>query len=141
MIFRGFENIAVIIGTLCLLSLLTLSQETTTPGVTGALLIGAREWAHQIITGIFFCLGALLYYIVLYQSRLIPRWLSGWGLIAVILSLTVTVMGAFNRDFITGTINTVLNAPIGVQEMVLAVWLIAKGFNPSAINHESIKQN
>jgi len=31
----------------------------------------------------------------------------------------------------------VLMAPLAVQEMVMAVWLIAKGFNPSTIAAES----
>ena len=46
----------------------------------------------------------------------------GWRLVA-------TVYAGFTQEFGFSTVNTVLNIPIGVQEMVLAVWLIAKGFN------------
>ena len=127
-IFRCIENVMVIIGTLCLLGLFTLSHEFPSEAL-GALLLGAREWAHSIITIIFFLMGAFLYYLVMFRSKLIPRWLSGWGIIGVILSLMATVIGAFNHDFLIGTVNTILNAPIGIQEMVLAVWLIVKGFN------------
>ena len=61
--------------------------------------------------------------------KIYPRWLSGWGIIGVILSLIVTVIGAFNLNFISGVVNTIFNAPIAIQEMVLALWLIVKGFN------------
>jgi uncharacterized BrkB/YihY/UPF0761 family membrane protein len=112
-IFRGIENVAVIIGTLCFLTLLSLSANSQIPGVAGELLVAARDWSHLVITIIFFALGALMYYTVLYRSRLIPHWLSGWGFIAACLCLIVTVIGAFNRDFLSGTVNTVLNAPPG----------------------------
>jgi hypothetical protein len=74
-----------------------------------------------------------MYYVVLYKSNLIPRWLSGWGVLGTVLGLAATVLGSFTHDFSLGSVNTLLNVPIGVQEMVLAVWLIVKGFNPSAI--------
>ena len=35
------------------------------------------------------------------------------------------------KDFGFSTLNTVLNIPIGLQEMVMAVWLLVKGFNPT----------
>ena len=70
---------------------------------------------------------------MIYRSRLVPRWLSGWGLVGAALRLVATVYAGFTQDFGFTTVNTVLNIPIGLQEMVLAVWLIVKGFNPSAV--------
>ena len=66
---------------------------------------------------------------VLYRSRLIPRWLSAWGLLGAALLVVSTVMSGLAQDFGFTTVNTVLNIPIGLQEMVLAVWLIVRGFS------------
>ena len=44
-----------------------------------------------------------------------------------------TISAGFAQDFGFTTVNTVLNIPIGVQEMVLAVWLIVKGFTPAPV--------
>ncbi len=82
---------------------------------------------------LFFGLGALMYYWALYQSNLIPRWLSGWGLISAVLALGASVLVMFQFAGPMSTPHILLNLPIAAQEMVLAVWLIAKGFNPGAI--------
>ncbi len=139
--FRIVESVFVFVATLSLLSLLTLSQEFVRAGApdassfqtTGTLLLAIRDWAHNGIVLIAFCLGALLYYCVFYQSKLIPRWLSGWGLFGAALSLAVTLFSLFNPSFVLSWVHTLLNAPIAVQEMVFAVWLIVKGFSSSAI--------
>ena len=96
-------------------------------------MLAARDWAFGFIGTLPFALGALMYYYVLYRSRLVPRWLSGWGLVGAGLCLVATVYAGFTQEFGFSTVNNVLNIPIGVQEMVLAVWLIVKGFNPSAV--------
>src|SRR5450756_2081598 len=87
----------------------------------------------RVVENVFILIGSLMYSYVLYRSRLIPRWLSGWGLVGAALSLVATVYAGFTQDFGFTTVNNVLSAPIGLQEMVLAVWLIAKGFNLSAV--------
>ena len=76
-----------------------------------------------------FCLGAFMYYYLFFRSRLIPRWLSGFGIVAISLMMTACVLSLFSGNRITSYIP--LAAPIALQEMVLAVWLIVKGFNPS----------
>ena len=83
-----------------------------------------------------FGLGALMYYWVFYQSRLVPRWLSAWGLVAI-ASLMVSALFMFRLIEPMSTTQVVLALPIFLQEMVLAVWLIAKGFNRAAIAPES----
>jgi len=134
---RIAEGVFVLVGTLSLLSLLTLSQEFVGSGApavssfqaSGTSLLAVRDWAHNVILLIGFNLGALLYYCVFYQSKLVPRWLSGWGIVGNVLSLIAIAYYASTHDL--GLIHTLLNAPIAVQEMVFAVWLIVKGFNPS----------
>jgi Domain of unknown function (DUF4386) len=145
--FRVVENVFVLIGTLGLLSLFTLSQEFIAAGAPGAssfqtlgtLLLALRDWQFHVISGLAFFLGTLMYYVILYKSKLIPRWLSGWGVLGAVLSLAATVLASFTRDLGMASVNTYLSAPIGLQEMVFAVWLIVKGFNPSAIASLSAK--
>ena len=147
--FRIIENVFQIVAALGLLSLLTLSQEYVKADAlaapafqaAGALLLAVRFWASLLLAQIGFGLGALMYYYVFYQSRLIPRWLSGWGLIAIILHLTSVFLTMFGQidPFSTPSI-LLLSMPIFFQELTLAVWLIVKGFNPSAIASKSAKQ-
>jgi len=85
-----------------------------------------------------FTLGALMYYYIFYRSKLIPRWLSGWGFIAAALSLSQALSVLFGEEAFS-TISILLNIPILVNEIVLAVWLIVKGFDPSAIASGSAK--
>jgi hypothetical protein len=146
---RIIENVFQIVGTLGLLLLLTLSQEAakadapaaSTFQTAVALLLAVRFWAPLVLAQIAFCLGALMYYYVFYQSKLIPRWLSGWGLIAITLHLVAVFITMFCQinPFSTPSI-LLLSMPIFFQELTLAAWLIVKGFNPSAVASGSAKQ-
>jgi hypothetical protein len=68
----------------------------------------------------------------LFSLKLVPRWLSGWGFIGAIL-----VFALLPLEFFSINLTEILDLPIAVQEMVFAVWLIVKGFNPSAIASKS----
>jgi hypothetical protein len=148
-VFRGaLETVTYITGVISWLLLLTLSQEYVKAGAPdasyfrtlGTLLLEAGVWNHHILT-IVFPLGALMFYYLLYQSKLIPRWLSGWGFIGATMLLAVGLLGMFGLVTEFSVLGILLALPIALNEMVLAVWLIVKGFNPSAIASPSAKQN
>jgi hypothetical protein len=142
MVFRGaLEPITYMINVLSWLLLVPLSREYLAAGPAAAsniLALGnlALEAVKigAALCSIVFPLGAVMFYVVLYQGKFIPRWLSVWGLLAVILLLLSDgVGGLYTLDPALTPIKDVLFIPIFVQEMVMAVWLIVKGFNPSAI--------
>ena len=141
---RAVEGVLFIIGAISLLTLLTLSQElaTTTDAslfqTLGNLLSAVREWGGGVYSAIVFSLGSLTFYYLLHKSKLIPQWLSGWGLVGATLYLLSGFFPLFGHDS-RSTIYLILEAPLGLNEMVLAVWLIVKGFNPSAIASLSVK--
>jgi hypothetical protein len=142
--FRVMEGMLYIVGVVCTLSLLTLSQEYVTAGasnaslyqISGTLLLAVKTWAGMLSV-IAFTTGAMMYYIVFYQSKLVPRWLSGWGFLGAALSLASAVLVIAGLLNSLSTVFIVFNLLILVQEMVLAVWLIVKGFNPSVIASKS----
>lgn len=119
---------------LIMLLLIPLSQEFITADSVsisvfqhlGAFFIGADTWFGYIMS-IVFSLGALMIYYVFYQSRLIPRWLSVWGLIGGLLYFAYPMLGMFGNDF------GFLMLPLALQEMVMALWLIIKGFNSEVV--------
>lgn len=139
-IFRGaIETAGHFVTPVIWLLLLALAQIYTQAGdvtasafqVQGALLQQAGRLSS--LAGIVFCLGALMFYTVLVQSRLVPRWISVWGLAAVMPYLAAEALALFALLDPVSTTASLLYLPLAVQEMVLAVWLIAKGFNPSAL--------
>ena len=95
----------------------------------------AHDQIGHVLT-IVFIVGALMFYYVLYRSKLVPRWLSGWGLLAALPYFVAGVLGLFTLLRPMSGIYMVLVLPMAVQEMVLAVWLIAKGFNSSPVISE-----
>jgi|WetSurMetagenome_2_1015567.scaffolds.fasta_scaffold125515_3 hypothetical protein len=143
-VFRTLEAAFYMVAVVSLLSLLTLGQQFTIAGATdrsllqsiGDSLQSIRD--HATLMGVFaFSLGASMYYILFFQSRLIPRWLSGWGFVAAILMMAACMLALFSDNPVTGYALLIL--PIAVQEMVMAVWLIVRGFNPPAIASKPVK--
>ena len=90
----------------------------------------ARQLRDQTsIAGVIaFYVGATMYYWLFYWSRLLPRWLSGWGLAGTALGLVAALLILFEATGYMSTLQVVLSLPIGVNEIVLAVWLIVRGF-------------
>jgi hypothetical protein len=142
--FRLMEGMLYIIGVVALLSLLTLSQEYVTAGasnaslyqISGTLLQAVKTWAGQL--GVLaFTTGGMMYYYVFYQSKLVPRIISGWGFLGAALSLASALLAIVGLLTPLSTVFILFNLIILVQEMVLAAWLIVKGYNPSAIASKS----
>lgn len=137
---RIIESVLFMVNAIFLLTLLNLSQEFVKAGAPdvvyyktlGAVLLAAGHWAYLLGLGLAFAISALILNCLLYQSKLIPRWLSGWGFVGAALVLANFLLEFFSFDPVE-----ILFLPIAVQEMVFAVWLIVKGFNSSAITSES----
>jgi hypothetical protein len=79
-------------------------------------------------SSIFFCLSALLLNFLLYRTTLVPRWISGWALIAVVPYLADACLVMFGELTTSSTVHSIMVAPLALNEMVLAVWLLTKGF-------------
>jgi len=109
--------------------------------ITGALLISAGDWLGQILA-VVFSIGALIIYFLFYQTRFIPRWLSGWGFVGAMLYFAAPLVSMFSPQHPALSLESPLGflmAPLALQEMVFAVWLIVKGFSPSPV-HTTKKQ-
>ena len=142
--FRLIEGALYIGVVVCVLLLVSLSQEFASGGATapsgyeisGSLLMAARD-SLGVVAVLAFGLGGLMYYSVFYQSRLVPRWLSAWGLLAAASVMSSSILVVLDLIEPMSTTQIVMALPILLQEMALAAWLIAKGFNASAIAPES----
>ena len=105
---------------------------TGTPtGVRIGTLVIDAEATNAVFT-LVFCLGAALFYLLLYRSRIVPRWITLWGLAAIPLYVAADLLAMYGVFVATSSAQTVLFMPLAVQEMVLAVWMIARGFRPAA---------
>ena len=144
--FRVVEFITQIMADVSPLALLTLAGDGGQAGAAaasdlpalGALLLAERFWAFQMLN-LIFSFSAVLLYIMLLRTRLVPGFIAIWGLIAAALVLLNTVLGWFMPD-LGAALGMITGLPMLLNELFLGVWLIVKGFNPSAIAALSARQ-
>ena len=134
--FRLIEGALQIVGAFVLIALLAVSQEFVKAGSpansffqpAAAAIKAVRDWAANGSAVFPWCAGATIYYAIFYRTRLVPRWLSVWGLLGLALFLVSAIAAMFGFIGSFSTAQMALSLPIMAQEMVLAGWLIVKGY-------------
>lgn len=134
-VFRGgLEMVMYIASAVSWLFLLPLSNFVFGNGGqmdTGVIVLADTLFnsiEFSTIMTIVFILGALMFYVTLYQGRLVPRWLSLWGLIGAVPFLIAFMLQMYGVITDADTTFTIMIMPLAIQEMVLALWMIIKGF-------------
>jgi hypothetical protein len=145
--FRIIESAIIFVSAISILLLITLSQEYVKAGVpdassfqtSGTLAVAGHYWAFQMV--IIICgIAGLMFCYLLYQSKLIPRFISVLGIIGYPLSLVAALLDMFGIiDTLHGA-GIIMYLPGSIFEvLLLPIWLFVKGFNPSAISSGSAK--
>ncbi len=136
-LFRGaLEGIFYCVTTLNILTLVAVGNEYIATGANSAVLQSIGNVLYQFenlkapVGSILFLIGAACIYLTFYRTQLIPRWISVWGFIAVVTSMAAALLNFFHLDPGIGFYLEMVMFP---QELVMAVWLIVKGFNSSAL--------
>jgi hypothetical protein len=140
LIVRGaVETVCYVVLAIGLLLLVPLGEAmsagrgTASPaGVrVGTLVIDSD--ATNAVLALVFCLGAVMFYFLLYRSRIVPRWIALWGLGAIPFYVAAYLLAIY-ADIGAVSPEQVLMFPLLLQEMVLAAWMIARGFRPAAVS-------
>jgi hypothetical protein len=134
--FRIAASLLLIIGTIILLSILALSQEFVKNTSENQMIFEAfgnilkitRDHINHVFMVLTLGIGNLMLYILFLKSRLIPRWLSVWGILGTIVSIFASVLLLFQLIEVITFQYLILNVPIAVFEFILGLWLITKGF-------------
>ena len=109
-------------------SLLHLSQEFVSTGgpeyflTLGNLSLESMTYVDDILLMLAFCVGGILFYYLLHKSRIVPSWLSLWGLITIIPLLVGVLASFFNLE-----IPLILLLPYLPLELVIGLWILVKG--------------
>ncbi len=133
-VFRTIEAAFYTAAVVSLLSITTLGRQlSTAPAADRAPIQAVADYVlsvrdHSTLAGVCaFSVGSFMYSVVFYRSRLVPRWLSAWGLAGALLMATACLLSLFSDDPVTGYY--LLFLPVAIWEMVIAVWLLVKGFS------------
>lgn len=139
--FRFLEAIIITVGIISVLSLLTLSREfaaAAAPDIasfqaSGTSLKAVHDWTFLLGPNFMLGINTMMYSYIFYKSKLVPRFIPILGITGsalVFLAAILEMFGVFPQISVWGAI---LSLPVAVNEMTLAVWLIVKGFNESAL--------
>lgn len=146
--FRFLEAIIITIGVISVLSLLTLSREFVAAGAqnidsfqaSGTLLKAVHEWTFLLGPNFMLGINTMMYSYIFYKSKLVPRFIPILGMTGATLVFIAGVLELFGVIQQVSVWGALLALPVFANEMTLAIWLIIKGFNESALSSMSSKK-
>lgn len=134
--FRVFECVSIFLGVVSVLSLLTLSHSynaTASPdshfNAIGTIAKAFHDWTFLLGPKFFLGVNTFIYSYVFFKTELVPRELSMLGMSGALLVFINSLFTMFGSITPFSTIDIATVFPIAIYEMILAGWLIAKGFN------------
>ncbi len=139
---RTFESVMIVVGTLCLLAIVTLRDdlggatgaEATNLSAIGSALVAVRDWTFFFGPGLCAGLGnGLLLGFLMLRSGLVPRNMALLGVIGGPLSLVGLTGVLFGQWEQTGETQFLFTLGEIAWELSLSFYLIIKGFRPSPI--------
>lgn len=127
------STILLIFGAIFLLLSIPLSEaflkvgsgDTENSEVLFTLCKKANFFSYQIAM-VIWGLGGLIFSYLLYVSKIVPRWLSVWGIVGYVIFISGAFFALFGIN-----IDVILDIPGGLFEIFLSFWLIIKGFDAS----------
>ena len=137
---RIVECAFIAVGILSLLTVVTLRQgaaagaDASSLVTVGESLVTLHDWTFLLGPGFMVGVGnGLILGYLMYRSGLVPRRLAVLGLVAgslIIASGIAVILGLIAQG---GPLQIIAAMPEFIWELALAIWLIVKGFNPSAV--------
>lgn len=127
---RIIEAIACVFAAITAMSFITLSRDFSAVDLANLNVIenvinGFRNNVLGIVVPIFFSFSSFMLYYTFYRIQLVPRYISIWGLIGVVLIFSMNVFG------ISGNIQMLFALPIITNELFLGFYLIIRGLKNS----------
>lgn len=120
LVFKYAEGILMIVGGLLFLS--TPLQYT-------------RDIIYEGLHIYVFIISAFMFYYLLYETKLVPNFISIWGALGTFFLMLTTILKLINIQYLLIDYLLIL---IITNEIFLAIWLMTKGFNKSIINEHRI---
>jgi len=138
--FRFLEAIIITVGVISVLSLLTLSREFVAAGApdtagfraSGLSLKAVHDWTFLLGPNFMLGINTIMYSYIFYKSKLVPRFIPVLGMTGSVLIFLCALLVMFGVIEQVSAWGAVLAVPVAANEMILAVWLIAKGFRDPA---------
>lgn len=139
--FRFLEAIVITIGVISVLSLLTLSHTFVAAGApdaaafqtSGTVLKAIHEWTFMLGPNFMLGINTMMYSYIFYKTKLVPRFIPILGMTGAALVFICALLVMFDIIEQVSVWGGLLALPVAANEMILAVWLIMKGFNSSAL--------
>ena len=146
--FRFLEAVIITVGVIGVLSLLTLSHEFVAAGApdiasfhaSGTLLKAVYEWTFLLGPNFMLGINTMMYSYIFYKSNLLPRFIPILGMTGATLIFIAGLLEMFGVVQQVSVWGALLAIPIFANEMILAVWLIFKGFNETALASMVVKR-